>query len=365
MTDSLSNYLYEDVCAPISLPPFDNSAVDGFAISTEPGGVTRALRDEIISARAQSLPILAPESAIKVMTGSPLPKNADAVIMQEEVIVKNNMVFLNHLPKRHENIRFMGQDVEKGQLIARKNDPITPALMGLLLGLGIATIKIKKPLTVAIITSGDELVCAGQPLLFGQSYALVGQMLKALCDQMGFSTNFMKHVPDCKNALLHALNEASDADLFLLTGGMSKGDFDFSRQALDDFQVKKIFHRGFWRPGKPLYFGVKNHQHFFGLPGNPVAVFVGFQVFIRAWFLNSVGIRLLSDLPFSFVRADFFKPRGFTFFARANVNKEGALILSGQGSHELQSLAKANALLWLSNDSSVVKTGERVRYLPL
>jgi molybdopterin molybdotransferase len=363
--DASGRYLAEAIFSPIDLPPMTNSAVDGYALSTTH---LLSLTDGMLIAqhlRAQGQkPAHLPSGAtMKIMTGAPLPLGADAVVMQEHVHLEGDRVYLRAAPRAGENVRLQGEDILKGKPVAAANRLVTPELMGLCLGLGLKQILVHRKPRVCVISSGDELVWPGQELLHGQAYFLVGPMLKALAQESGFEVMETKLVEDSAQAIKHAIDN-STADVFFITGGMSKGDYDFSKAALEQCGVQEIFHCGRWRPGKPLYFGRRLQQFFFGLPGNPVAALVGFKIFIQSWHKKSLNIGYLTDLPTAILRDDFKKPAGFTFFARAQVGADGtAVILPGQGSHQLYTLSQANALCWLMPEPAVVKAGEKVRYL--
>lgn len=360
--DSLGLVLAQDLVAPINLPPFDNSAVDGFAVNS--ANLADALPfGDSIRAVGQKRRVLPKETTIKIMTGAPMPLLADAVVMKEDATIIDNRVYFHKPVVPKDNVRFMGEDVKKGQVVATAGSMITPQMIGLFYGLGIENIPVFKPPSISILCTGDELTKAGQPLEFGQVYYLVGPMLKAQCQTLGIASVSHQVVSDDQGAIIGAINSASEANIILVCGGMSKGEYDLVRLALSHCQVKEIFYQGAWRPGKPLYFGYKDKTFFFGLPGNPVAAYVCFHIFVKALILKAMRASFLNKPKDAILTADFHKKNGFTIFARGCVNENNQLeVLSGQGSHQIYHLSQANALGLMPAPAAIVKRGELVKY---
>lgn len=362
----------QDIFAPISLPPFTNSAVDGFAVHHAHLAQTRAM-PIISSLRAQSQsPLILPSyMTAKIMTGAPIPEGADAVVMKEDVDVVglgDTQAQFNKLVAQYENLRFVGEDVCQGDRVAATGDIITSSRIGLLHGLGITTVKIFSPPVITIISTGDELVRAGNPLAFGQVYYLLGPMLQALCRELSINDVHMSVVSDDTHAIVAALDSACarKSDVILLTGGMSQGEYDFVRPALEIFGVEQIFFRGAFRPGRPLYFGTRGTTRIFGLPGNPVAAYVCFHIFVRSLILASMQAHHRHKLHYAPAVNEFRKNPGTHFFARAHVDERGELrFLPNQGSHHLGSLAMANALAVIDAATHIVKAKDLVQYYPL
>lgn len=360
--DAVGLPLARDVIAPIDLPPFDNSAVDGFAVNSNYAAAHTSLPIMAeMRACAQAAVVMPANNAIAIMTGAPVPHGADSVVMKEDVLATKGIAHIQASVVHNDNIRFRGEDCQQGDIIARKNSIVTPALVGVLHALGMSHIEVAKPPCIHIISTGDELVDAGQPLGFGQVYYLMGPMLTAQCRALGITDVVAERVADDQQAITDAIVRAKEADIVLITGGMSKGEYDLVRPALSSQGVEEIFYQGAWRPGKPLYFGRRGTQRFFGLPGNPVAAFVCFHVFVRP-LLMGVGPQLKTGI----MKADFVKKPGFTMFARAVVDETQAIsVLPAQGSHQIVSLSRANALAVLPEAQSLIRAGEIVRYFEL
>lgn len=361
--DALLRVVAVDVFAPIDLPPFDNSAVDGYAVLSN--SLQKSFSLPVIKtmrAEKQFPQALPPNMAISIMTGAPLPTGADAVAMKEDVVLLNGYAHFEKpiIPK--DNVRYRGEDIERGAQVLSAGTVVTPSIIGLLCGLGIERIKVFRAPSIRIISTGDELQQAGQPLNFGQVYYLMGPMLKAQCQAFSLHDVAYDIVADDTLAIIQAINRFADADIILLTGGMSQGDYDLVRSALHCCQVEDIFYRGAWRPGKPLYFGKRGNTRIFGLPGNPVAAFVSFHAFVRPLIHASMR-RGREALRSAVAKNDLVKKPGITFFARAKVNEDNELaFLTGQGSHQIMSLSQANGLCLVPEDQAIVKTGEIVNY---
>lgn len=355
-----------DVSAPMDNPPFSNAAVDGFAVRVQELALKKPLALAHTLRAAEQKPWRLPKkTCAAIMTGAPLPYDADAVIMKEDATLFEGLVSFAKVPALHENIRFAGEDIKKGMKIASKGQILQPQHLGLLLALGIDRIKVFKKPRVAIIATGDELVMAPKPLRFGEVYFFVGPMLQAQCEARGIEEVTLMRVPDEAKAIERAINTALDAELVLISGGMSKGDRDLVVPALKNCGVEQVFYQGLWRPGKPLFFGTKGRARIFGLPGNPVASFVCFRIFVEALLARSPNSSSLATRQ-AILTEDVEKKTEFTFFARAFVNDRFELrLLEAQGSHQMGGLCQANALCHLEAGRAIVKAQEAVKYYAL
>lgn len=366
LAKALGRVLAKEVMTAIDLPPFDNSAVDGYAINAASFRETgSAVVNTVLRAQLQEGFSLQKNTAAKIMTGAPLPKGADAVLMKEEVALDGDILTSSSLINPHDNVRFLGEDIKKGSVAAKMGTLLTPQLIALLYGLGEKEVTVFKAPSLHIISTGDELVLPGSPLGFGQVYYLMGPMLKAQGEALGLENISFTLVPDEEKAIIKAIEETK-ADIVLLTGGMSKGDYDFVRSALKKCAVDEVFYQGYWRPGKPLFFGRLKQSYFFGLPGNPVAAFVCFHIFVRKLILQGMQNEERTKLSTGVLANDFRKKPEFTFFARAYVNENNELfILPGQGSHQIYNLSTANALALIESGKGIVKAKEIIQYFPI
>lgn len=372
VNSSEGRILAEDIYSPSYFPQFDNSAVDGFLVKTEwfsdNSSLKRKIAGIIAAGDSLTLPSISASAGItaRIMTGAMVPSDFDAIVMQEQVEVEGDHAVFSQKVKTGQNIRLRGEDVDCGQKVLSKGDRISSGRLGLLLALGISEIRIRKSPTVAIISTGSELVEAGQPLKYGQVYYCTGPMLAAQIEQFGGSVVSVKQVADDLQATVQALNDQAHADIVLLVGGMSVGRFDFGRTALAQSGVQEIFYLGKWRPGKPLYFGQRGNQRIFGLPGNPVSCFVMNSVFVQSLLRGTQGQSI--ELPWKWgrTRAEFTHQHGPVLFLRAQVDEEGVIdILSGQGSHQLGTLSQANALCFVPEAPTTLNVNASIKYMSL
>lgn len=357
VSDALNRVLGSDLYAPIDLPSFDNSAVDGFAL-----GSLKSLRMPLVGevfAKSQKRSQIAKNQSLKIMTGAPVPFGTKAVIMKEEVEVFGEEILLKRLPGLHENIRFMGSDIKKHDLLLKAGALINPQRLGLMLGAGFDEIPVFVQPKVKIIATGDELVEPPKPLEHGQVYHM-GPMIKALLSPYTKDV-VCEIVPDQKDLIKKAVEKNLKADMILLTGGISLGERDLVKPALEALGVDEIFHKGEWRPGKPLYFGKKGPTLIFGLPGNPVSAFTCFHIFVSHLLKASFKQQ---HLPNTAILLNDFKKPGMTFFAHGQVLSDG-LSIGEQGSHRIFALSRANALCLLPKSCTIVKAGESVKYYPI
>jgi molybdopterin molybdotransferase len=366
-SNALGMVLAEHVIAPIDLPPFDNAQVDGFAVRTESLITTKSLPImTTLRATTQKEIALPHHMTAKIMTGAPLPRGADAVVMKEDVEVRDDLTHFSHPVLKNDNIRFCGEDIKKGFCVAAIGSVVTAQLIGVFYGLGICQVLVFKWPKIGIISTGDELIHPGKPLQYGQVYYLVGPMLKAQCRAIGIHDLKLTLTHDNENEIKKAIVESLEQEIVLITGGMSKGDYDFVRPTLTRMGVKEIFYQGAWRPGKPLYFGKNDTTFCFGLPGNPVAVFVCFHIFVRSLIFRAMHAAHLLTPKTAILSTGFIKNPGVTFFARAHVNAHNQLsILEHQGSHQIFTLSLANALACINAEQVIVKAGQIVHYFSI
>ncbi|MFD2230344.1 gephyrin-like molybdotransferase Glp [Alkalimarinus sediminis] len=291
VADALGRVLAEDVVSSINVPPYDNSAVDGYAVIADncQGGEPTSLK---ISQRipAGSVPHpLQTGTAARIFTGATIPPNATAVVMQEDCTEQDGTVTLPTNINLNQNIRPQGQDIKSNQVILKRGHRIRAQDMGLMASIGIANINIYRPLKVAILSTGDELVEPGEVAKEGQIYNSNRYTLKGLLDGFGFEIVDVGIVEDTLNATLTALNEAAEAaDIIITSGGVSVGEEDHIKAA-----ITKLGELDLWKlaikPGKPFAYGQVGNTPILGLPGNPGAVFVTFCILARPFLLKSQG----------------------------------------------------------------------------
>ncbi len=367
----LGRTLAQDVVSEIPLPPFDNSAMDGYAViaadltsANETTPATLALV-ETIGAGDVARHEVTSGQCLKIMTGAPLPVGVDAIVMREATRPNGENVEFLSPATRGDHIRRAGSDVERGETVLRAGDVVGAAQWAMLASLGAAHVEVFQRPRVGIITTGAELVAVDVPLLPGQIHDSNSFALRALAENCGASVADFRHCGDSTTEFEEILCEVcAMCDVVITSGGVSAGDFDPVRDVLRD-RAEVHFWKIAMKPGKPVMFAHFEGKPVFGLPGNPVSVMVAFEEFARpallkmggrrAWKRMEVPVRLQSPLR---------SPAGKTEFVRALVRSENgswsASISGDQGSGRLSTMTRANALLVVPPATTFVAAGETV-----
>ena len=371
LSQSLGLVLEADCFAQTDIPAFNQSSMDGYAFRF-PDQVTDDCRLNLTGiAAAGNAPLtdLKPGEAVRIFTGAALPVLADTVVMQEWTKVEGNtVIFSNKDLQKGDFVRPKGAEIKKGELALEKGSRLQAPVIGFLAGIGIASvIAIPKPRIILVIT-GNELKQPGQPLEPGEIYDSNSYTLKAALQQMQLeltATFFCRDsLTDLESVLANAI---SVADLVLITGGVSVGDYDFVPRAMEINGVSSLFHKIKQKPGKPLYLGKKNNTLLFGLPGNPASVLTCFYEYLIPAIEKMMGISkscIKSEhLP---LLAAVTKKKGLTHFLKARATKEGVIVLSAQESYRLSTFATANCLVCLDEDKTDYAPGDlvEVHFLP-
>ncbi len=362
--DALGRTLGEDQISSINVPPADNSAMDGYVISTSeasPDHRTFAV-SQIIAAGSIPNP-LELNTAARIFTGAEIPENADAVIMQEQCEVDGDKVILPSDIKVGQNIRPKGQDIKAGDTILKKGHCLQPQDIGLLASIGIATISVYRQLKVAILSTGDELVEPGLPLTGGKIYNSNRYLLKSFLKKLHIEVMDIGVVEDTLTETKFSLKKAADADCIISTGGVSVGDEDHVKQAVTELGALDLW-RIALKPGKPLAFGNIKNTPFFGLPGNPVSTFLTFLLFVRPFLLILQGQNYQPPLS-QMLTADFHtkaNPKRQEYL-RVKQNAEKLAAFSNQSSGVLSSVTQADGLAVIPIGASIAP-GDQVQYLP-
>ncbi len=280
--NTLGRVLAEDVASAIDVPGYDNSAMDGYAVrSTECTEAGASLKVSQRIPAGQTGEELQAGTAARIFTGAPIPTAADAVVMQELCQQQGDTVIINTSVKAGENIRCAGEDIKQGSIILKAGTRIRPQEQGLIASVGRADVCVKRKLKVATFFTGDELVEPGTQVVQGQIYNSNRYTLNGLLQSSGCEVRGFGIVPDTLEATLDVLKRAAaDTDLVLTSGGVSVGEEDYVRIALQQLGELSLW-RIKMKPGKPVAFGRVDEALFLGLPGNPVSVFVTFLIFAR------------------------------------------------------------------------------------
>ena len=296
-----------DVMAPIDVPTFDNSAMDGYVFRFEDflNELNLQIINEIQAGTDALLPLKKGEAA-RIFTGAPIPENGDTVIPQEDVLVENGMLKFQKKVNKNANVRQKGTQTQKGTLILKKNTKITAEYIGFLATFGIAELEVFAPPKIGIITTGKELVKAGNSLENYQIYDSNSVFLTAAFEEIGLKLSFSIWVDDNKNELKNVIQEnVEKVDVLIFTGGISVGDYDFLKPVLDDLDVQESFYRVKQKPGKPLFFGTLNNTEIFALPGNPSAVVMCFHVYLKPFIKEKMGIESFTKKEFGILMNEY------------------------------------------------------------
>jgi molybdopterin molybdotransferase len=356
--------------ATIDAPPLDNSAMDGYALA-----VVDVPRPETRLPVSQRIPAgsvgttLQPGSAARIFTGAPIPAGADAVVMQELCEHAGDMVLINHLPKAGDHIRRAGSDIAAGSEILAAGQRLRPQDTALAASVGIAQLSVFRRLRVAVLFTGDELRMPGQPLSAGAIYNTNRFLLTGLLERLGCEVRDRGQVPDDLVATRQALREAAhDNDLILTSGGVSVGDEDHVKAAVDAEGRLEMWKIAI-KPGKPLAFGQISSPGgdvaFIGLPGNPVSSFVTFVMLVRPFLLKMQGVRQVTPTSYR-LRADFdwLQPGARREFLRTRTNSDGGLdLFPQQSAGVLTSAVWGNGLVDVL-PQQIIRRGDGVRFLP-
>ena len=361
---ALNLVLFSDVYSPINMPPFRQSAMDGYALNLH-GDLTYSLVGEIKAGDSYQ-PILKKGEAIRIFTGAAVPDSANAVIMQEKVISKGNTIVVESKPVEEQNIRPIGEQVKNGEIALKKGIKLTSAAIGYLSSLGITEVSVYKKPSIALITTGNELIEAGQPLTYGKIYESNSIMLKTAFLNLGFDKVSIHKIEDNFDDTYNELQEAVEKnDMVIITGGISVGDYDFVGKALKKLEIEEIFYKVNQKPGKPLFFGKNDHTLLFALPGNPAAALSCFYIYVYTALQKMTGLKNTLTKVMAISASNFEKKGDRPQFLKAIYNDGTVTILEGQSSAMLQTFAISNALVKMSGDLDQIKINDMVEVLLL
>ena len=361
LVEAAGHVLAADNYASFDIPSFDQSSMDGYALQYTESKNSLKVTGEMAAGSSHNLRINYGEAA-RIFTGAPLPDGTDTVVMQEKVELNNGSVLITDTALvKGANVRLKGAEIKTGALALPQQAYLTPAAIGFLAGIGVARVLVYPMPSVSIIVTGNELQKPGKALLPGQVYESNSYSLSTALQQTGIKDITIFYAEDDLIVLKNTLQQALEkSDLVLLTGGVSVGDYDFVVKAAELCDVKQLFHKVKQKPGKPLYFGMKNQKVIFGLPGNPSSVLSCFYNYVF------LAIQLLSGKKggLNTVSAKLTKPyakaAGLTHFLKGIYNDGFVTPLSAQESFKLSSFAHADCLICLEEDHADYSEGALV-----
>jgi molybdopterin molybdotransferase len=355
--------LATDVHAMTDIPAYDQSAMDGYALSFEGWQHHKTLHVKGEVPAGSSIPqSVSDHQAIRIFTGAPVPAGANTVVMQEKIQVEDGQLhILDEQLKAGHNVRLKGSEIKAGEMALPKGTRLTPAAIGFLATTGIAEVMVYPSPVVSIIVTGDELQQPGEPLSHGQVYECNSFSLRAVLQQLGVIDIRLYKVRDDSSAVKDVLSQALQiSDVVLLTGGVSVGNYDFVPEAAAACGVTKLFHKIKQRPGKPLFAGIKESKMVFGLPGNPSSVLTCFYEFVIPALEQITQHKHLLKIVQAPIAKDYNKTAALTFFLKGYYNGQNATPLEAQESYRLRSFAMANCLLCLPEEKMEFKQGDMI-----
>ncbi len=368
LRESLGRVLAADIISPANVPNYNNSAMDGYALKAS--DITTPNLKVVGTAFAGVAfdGEVSDGECIRIMTGAVMPTGADTVVMQERTRVEGQFISITEAPKAYANVRYAGEDLKLGQPVLQLGRLIRPADLGLIASLGVADVHVYRKLKVAFFSTGDELVGVGQALKTGQVYDSNRYTLFGMLTKLGVEVIDMGAIAD-DPALLEStlLSAAAQADVVITSGGVSVGEADYMKMLLAK-HGQVMFWKIAMKPGRPLAYGKVKNAHYFGLPGNPVAVMVTFYQFVRDALLKLMGQIHPTPLPMFEVQCtqDIKKLAGRTEFQRGILftDTDGVWRVKPtgeQGSAILSSMSLANCFIVLDDAIGNLEAGATVK----
>lgn len=352
--------LAESLLSPINMPPFRQSAMDGYALCLH-DALQYEIIGEVKAGDSHAVELL-PGQAVKIFTGAAVPDSAQAVIQIEKVTANGTELLLDETIESETNVRPIGEQISAGDLALEKGTLLNAAAIGFLAGLGFTKVSVYQKPKVGIVVTGNELSKPGTPLEYGKVYESNGIMLQSALMDGYYDAVTLYEVNDDFENTKNKLHEAlTNNDVVLVSGGISVGDYDFVARALKELGVETLFYKVNQKPGKPLFAGKLNDKMVFALPGNPAACLTCFYVYVlptlailsgaEANYQQAVLLSIVHDYEVKNTRSQFLK---------ANITDGEAEILTHQNSSMLNSFSVANGLVYVPDGHYELKKGDKV-----
>lgn len=366
LLDSVGRVLAEDISAPWNLPQCSNSAMDGYAVrAADCQGVAALPIIDYVPAGGHPRRPVEPGTAIKIMTGAPIPEQCDSIVPFEDARESDGVVHIEQPVSKHQHVRCAGEDIREGEVVLLKGNLIRPVDVGVLASFGKPVVPVFRRPTVAIVATGDELVELGEALSTGKIFNSNSYALASAVKSIGAVPVLLGIARDNLESHREKIRAGLTADALITSAGVSVGDRDFVRDALAELGVEQVFWRVDVRPGKALAFGVKDDTPVFALPGNPVSTMLTFEAFVAPALLKMMGHkRLLKQLIHAELQDSMKKATGRTYLARVRVEyTDGKYVASTAGKQEtglVRTLLRANAIAVLPPECGALAAGDRV-----
>lgn len=359
--------LAEEIFSPIDMPTFAQSAMDGYAIHFDSWkkGEPLPIVGIIVAGETATFTLKEGE-AMRIFTGASVPDGADTVVMQEKVKVIDNQLYIeDEKLVKSANVRPKASQTAKNDLVMSKNTLLTAGRIGLLASLGIEKVKLYAKPRVSLLITGKELIAAGNPLQHGQVYESNSATLKAALAEIGVEV-FQKHlVTDELAATITEIQHLlAKTDILLITGGISVGDYDYVKAALEQIGVTQLFYKVAQKPGKPIYVGKLENKIIFALPGNPASVHTCFYRYVKPFLLQMMGhLSPFEPTYYPILSHNFEKNNALTLLLKAKLSPNGTVeILLHQESYKMNSYVEANGFVVIAAEKNMYKAGEKVAF---
>ena len=370
--EAFDRILAEPIKSPLNVPPYQNSAMDGYAVRGADLPVSGETTLKLIGTSWAGTPFageVGEQQCVRIMTGAKMPTGADTVIMQEHVQINEQQITIESCHKAGQHVRHIGEDIREGDEVLLPGKVLKAAELGLLASLGIAKVKVRRPLKAAFFSTGDELRAVGEPLEEGQIYDSNRYTIFGMLKGQGVEIHDLGVIRDRREDVEAAFSRAAElADIVFTSGGVSVGDADFVKETLEKLGTVNLWKIAM-KPGKPLAFGRIDKAYFFGLPGNPVSAMATFYQVALPTLHKLMGRSPEPALHLKLRCLDTLKKRpGRMDFQRGILDYDGdELVVRGvgaQGSHILSSMSRANCFIILSAEQGMVEAGSKVTVQP-
>lgn len=368
LEDADGRVLAEEIFADRNYPPFNRAAMDGYAIRKEDwdNGLREFLVQETIFTGQAAREPLTNGSCYKIMTGAATPSSADVIIRREDSLERDNRVVLNgEETKLYQNIAREGEDVKKGELLVKSPQFCAPPLISLLASVGKHQILVKRKPTVAVLTSGNEVISPREAVKELQIRNSNKYLLISLLKKWGITPVFTQHLPDHRETIADTLAPLLDYDIIILNGGVSAGDADFIPEVLTSLGVKKLFHKVAIRPGKPIWCGKSEGGLIFALPGNPLSCLTTFTIFVESYLYSCFGFdcRPTSSIPLTSPRT---KKSNLNEFFPVRFSEQGTelLVQPFNGSGDITAGLFSDGLGFQPSEMRTINAGEKTTFFP-
>jgi molybdopterin molybdotransferase len=361
---AMGSTLGADISAPISLPSFRQSSMDGYAFIHD-GQTDLMLIGESKAGDFQNLLIQKGE-AVRIFTGALVPEQADTVVMQEHVEKTDSGIRVLKMPPKNLNVRPIGEQIKAGDLALKAGTRINVPIIGFLGGFGLKEIPVIRKPSVSILVTGNEIQSGQEQLKAGKIFESNSLMLKLALESMGIIVKQVLTASDNQEETREAIETGLNSDVLIISGGISVGDYDFVKEALEKNEVKEVFYKVNQKPGKPFWFGKKDQTYVFALPGNPASTLMCFLVYVAPAILKMhsgmpIGLSLQQGNLATTIQNNF----GKTLFLLAKEENGSIELLPKQASSMLISFSQSNAILVFPADQEELKAGETIYYFPI